>query len=252
MLPRVGVFFVPFDSALEALVGFNNSPVYLGADSLIHQHFSSAAAALEPSTVAERVVLLDALWSTQMFRESGAHARVIASIRAHGQRVLDLLSGLDAGALQGAGPEPARAATELLPLFLGVDERGGGRKHYSFASKFLHWLTRVHFPSVDSRVRTAVLALQRAHAGPGLIPTEWSSPEQDYQLWIRFYRDLLGSMSDQERARMLETDLESQTACRRHQNSLLRIWDKVFYHLGSTPAALTRCREQIRADKAAR
>lgn len=248
----MGVFFVPFDSALEALVGFNNSPVFVGADSLIHQHFSSAAAALEPSTVAERVVLLDALWSTQMFRESGAHARVIASIRAHGERVLERVSMLGPAELEGAGPEPGRAATELLPLFLGVDERGGGRKHYSFASKFLHWLTRVHFPSVDSRVRTAVLALQRAHGGPGLIPTEWSSPEQDYQLWIRLYRELLGSMTAEERARMLETDLGSQTGCRRYQNSLLRIWDKVFYQLGTSPAALTRCREVIRAGKAVR
>ena len=226
------------ENALLAIKKCNESRVFLGAESLVHQHFSRPEEVLDSPTIHERVVLLDAVWATQLFRDPGAHDRITGSLITHADQIHDAIGSLHQHALEQEPDRVVQASRVILQILLRTSEGKVGKAHYSFATKFMHWITRNHFPIVDSKARAAVNSLQRARQEPNRIMAHWVDPRDDYERWVQFYSRLLGAMSSEERARFHETDQQSQKFGPIRQNSLLRIWDKVFYQLGSDPEEL--------------
>jgi len=124
-----------------------------------------------------------------------------------------------------------------MPIALGLTDAGGSGGPYSFATKFLHWTTRCHFPIMDSRARAAINRLQRSRGMEPRVPQSTGDLpwQEEYPRWITFYSELIGSLAADERERLLHADRDSQPAPDPCENSLLRVLDKVFYTLGSAP-----------------
>lgn len=225
---------MPVDEAIDAIRRCNADPTFLASDALMHQHFGSPQQVLDPVTVAERVVLLDAVWGTQMYWEKGGTNRVITAIQLNAPMMLSAVERLAEDAL-GTSPESVtKAADELLPVILNAPHaEGKGKQHYSFATKFLHWTTRVHFPVMDRRARESIRRLQRTLRIRDRIPAQAGDRpwRDDYPRWITFYSRLIGEMSPSERELLVEADWETHRSELRYRNTLLRIWDKVFYTL---------------------
>lgn len=197
----------------------------------MHSHFPTAAAALNPASMSEPVVLLNGVWATQMFRRPGLAERVIERLVGGSARLLEICRSLDADALETSPADVVEVAREAMPIAMGHEGGATTGGPYSFASKFLHWTTRRHFPIVDSRARGAISVLQRRHGLRPLIPKATGDlpwPE-DYPRWIAFYSDLIRSLAPGARKRLLDVDRDSQPEQDRQENSLLRVLDKVFY-----------------------
>src|SRR4051794_26115397 len=88
------------DAALESVRRFNSSVTMAASEHLLDQHFRGVAASLDPTTIAERVVLLDGLWATQLFREPGASDRIVRSLELKATALLDLITSLGLDALE--------------------------------------------------------------------------------------------------------------------------------------------------------
>jgi hypothetical protein len=118
---------------------------------------------------------------------------------------------------------------------------------YSFASKFLHWTTRRHFPIMDSRARVAIHYLQEktgAH-GQGLIPEMWNGGNTrtalvDYKKWITFSAQLIAYLPSAFWQNLVQQDTSE---LRRNFNGLytilggnhlLRVLDKYLFAKGWT------------------
>lgn len=224
------------DVAEQAIRLCNAGIEFRAADRLMHHHFASPEAALSPSSIAERVVLLDGLWATQMFWKAGQVARVIETLTQHAHIILRTCRSLHATALEASPAEVVESARVCMPIALGTLVAGAKGGPYSFATKFLHWTTRCHFPIMDSRARAAINRLQRNNAFRPRIPSNtgdlhWT---EDYPRWVCFYSELIRSLSPGHRERLLTADLESQPEPVPCANSLLRVLDKAFYTLGTT------------------
>lgn len=55
---------------------------------------------------------------------------------------------------------------------------------------------------------------------------------QEYERWVRFYSDLISTLSPADRGEFLRADRDSQAPAYRVSNSLLRVLDKAFYIQG--------------------
>lgn len=212
----------------------------MAADRLLHRHFRGIGESLERDSIAEKVVLLDGLWGTRLFMERGAADRIVANLEKEAGRLAELLCSLAVDDLERRPGEVVRVAQAALPVIL-VQVRGqreAYRQNYSFATKFWHWVTKHHFPIVDSRARQQVNALQ---VEMGVLPRVRSSTAamggltyvEEYARWVSFFSDLVAGLSGVDRDRLLRADHDSQP--RRPsppRNSLLRVLDKAFYTEG--------------------
>lgn len=232
-------YALDIDRAIESTRRFNSSVTMAASEHLLAQHFGSVQATLNPATVAERVVLLDGLWATQLFRESGASDRIVRSLEAKAPQLIELLQPLRWDDLEANVQRVIEAADAAMPAILNhsPDSTERHRQFYSFASKFLHWTTRHHFPIVDSRARERINEIQRAHNVRGRVRSDVAAMNgleygQEYRRWIHFYSDLIGGLVDQERETLLRADFDSQIPSYRIKNSLLRVLDKVLYAQG--------------------
>ncbi|MCB9840499.1 MAG: hypothetical protein H6809_02465 [Phycisphaeraceae bacterium] len=222
--------------AISAIRQCNASAEFRAAERLMHAQFH-APDSTDAESIAERVVLLDRLWATQMFWHRGLIDRVIDSLHIHAPRLLDTIRALPPDALEDSPDLILDAARVAMPIALArtsPQEPGGP---YSFATKYLHWMTRLHFPIMDGRARLAINNLQRQSGHKPRIPTSSLDWFDDYPRWIAFYSDLTRSIAQSQREQLIEIDTESQPSPGRCRNSLLRVLDKVFYTLGSAPAA---------------
>ena len=231
-------YIMDVDAAIIAIKQYNASSTLLTADSLLRQHFPTISASLDHSTMAERVVLLDALWATRLFMESGSTERIIGSLITHAAEIERVLLALPSNALENDPHLVVAAAQRLLPviLHLTADDGSKPRQNYSFATKFFHWVTRHHFPIVDSKARKCISEIQAYHNASNRVrkypPYTDLSYLEEYPRWILFYSDLIAGLTLDVKERLLTADGESQPTSRRAQNSLLRILDKVFYIQG--------------------
>lgn len=221
------------DLAERAIREFNTDAETLAGDRLVYRYLASAAQ--DSLTVAERVVLIDKVWDTQMAYRRPKHVRrVIESIEAREAEIPLACQSLQSESLETAHCEVVEAARRLLPIVMGhADGDTGGYTPYSFATKYLHWITGGHcFPIVDSYARAYVNRLQRQH---GMTPRVWAGQgewREDYRRWITFYSHLLRSLSPADRERLQRADYDSQPLAHRYANTLVRILDKAFYWLG--------------------
>jgi hypothetical protein len=227
------------DRGVDAARRFNSSVTMAASEHLLAQHFSGVEAALDPATIAERVVLLDGLWATQLFREPGASDRIVRSLESKAPSLAKLLKSLGADVLETDPDSVVRAAEIAMPAILShsPDSTERHRRFYSFASKFLHWVTRHHFPIVDSRARERINEVQRAHNVKNRVRSAVAAMnglayEDEYPRWIHFYSDLVADLAPNERESLLRADFDSQFPSYRIKNSLLRVLDKVFYAQG--------------------
>lgn len=227
------------DAAVLAIRRFNSSATMAASEHLLDQHFATVKVALEPETMAERVVLLDGLWATQLFREPGASDCIVRNLAANASQLIELLGQLPVDALEGDPGAVVTVAATALPIILQHTPNSTEqyRQHYSFATKFFHWVTRAHFPIVDKRARTRINQLQREHQAACRVRSDTAAMNgltyaAEYPRWIGFYSDLIAGLSPNQRDRLLRDDFDSQTQAYRIENSLLRVLDKVFYGQG--------------------
>lgn len=224
--------YLDLAAAEEAIRRFNGYSPLPAADRLVARHFPSPQAALEPATIAERVVLIDGVWTTQMFWKAGTMPRVIARLEEHAEGMLPVLEGLAEDALERRPEQIVEAANRLMPVILDAWEGAGGPRPYSFASKFLHRSIWRQIPIVDGRARSAVRRFQVEHAlRPPVTPEGGDLAE--YPRWIGFYSALIRSLSVRDRERLRAADEAFQPGAGRQPSSLLRLLDKVFYVMGS-------------------
>lgn len=227
------------DAACDAIRSLNSSPSMVASDRLLAQHFGSIDTALAPTTVAERVILLDALWGTRLFMENGASDRIAANLAEASPKLVELLHSLTPSELVDQPQRLYEVAKEALRVVLvqKADAPDKYRENYSFASKFFHWCTRDHFPIVDRWARKRINVWQkelgiRPCVRSGTAAMQGLTYIEEYERWIGFYGDLIRGISVDDRERLLKADYESQPAAFRITNSLLRILDKVLYWQG--------------------
>lgn len=229
--------------AERALQRYNRDSVLTAADAVLDRAFAAPFDAADTQGIAERVVLIDALWQTQMVKERGALARVIRGIVENASMIQAELAALQPRDLLTDPTRVETAARRLLPAVLDAKGENGepGKRHYSFATKFLHWTMREHFPIVDFRARRAVNALQRRAGAANRVPSMLRChPTDDYALWIRFYSALVRDMGP-EAERLQKFDREGSPARPARPSSLLRVLDKVFYVYGApAPSGIKR------------
>lgn len=226
------------EDAVTAIKQINSSRTMLASDALIAEHFNGIKGSLATVTIAERVVLLDGLWGTRLFMESGASDRIVGSLMANSGLIQDELRQLKVDTLEQHPGVVYAIAEKVFPFILIQSEEGEKfRQNYSFATKFFHWVTRSHFPIADSRARKKINQIQRTQ---GVRPRVRSSTAamngltyiREYERWVHFYSDLLVSLGDKGKEVLKQADWDSQPQDYRKKNSLLRILDKVFYGQG--------------------
>lgn len=206
----------------------------------MHVHFNSVAGSLATDTIAERVVLLDGLWATRLFMESGSADRIVRSLQQHSSMIVEQLESLPVDALETTASLVVNAASKVLPTILSpalavADQRY--RQNYSFATKFFHWTTREHFPIVDSRARSFIYGFQLSCGMRPCVRKNMTSMNgityvTEYGRWIGFYSELIRSLGVADRTSLLDADFSTQPKSTAVKNSLLRVLDKVFYTLG--------------------
>jgi len=227
------------DAATAAIANMNSSPSMVASDRLLAHHFPDIKTALHSDTIAERVILVDALWGTRLFMENGASDRIARNLGEASGRLVELLSGLSPDDLTGQPERVSALAKEVLPVIL-VQEPGDPdkyRENYSFATKFFHWCTRHHFPIVDRWARKRINAWQVALRVRPRVRSDTAAMQdlsytREYERWINFYSDLIFGLGPDNRERLVKADYDSQPASYRVTNSSLRVLDKVFYWQG--------------------
>lgn len=232
-------YTIDVDEVADAIREMNSSRVAAVADWLLHNAFPDLERALDPETIEERVLLVDGLWRTQLFREKGAVERISENLSRQNRTLCEQLNRLQANDLETVPDKVLEAAQAAMPVILhqSADPSAGHRENYSFATKFFHWCTRCHFPIMDGNARAQINALQRRHGVRH--PVLKSTAEMggltyvgEYERWIHFYSDLIFGLSAADRERLLKVDHDSLPGRYRYSNSLLRILDKYFWWRG--------------------
>jgi hypothetical protein len=232
-------YTINLDEIADAIKEMNSSRVAAAADWLLHNAFPDLKRALDPETIEERVLLVDGLWRTQLFREKGAVERISENLSRCSPSLREQLGGLLPGGLESNPSQVVEVARAALPVILqqSSDPTAGHRENYSFATKFFHWCTRCHFPIMDGNARAQINALQRRHGARH--PVLKSTAEMggltyvgEYERWIHFYSDLVSGLSAADREGLLRVDHDSLPGRYRYKNSLLRILDKYFWWRG--------------------
>ena len=236
----------PFDveRAARAVEKVNSSRTFLAGDRLMHRSFGTIRDCFARDSIAENVVLLDAVWRTNLSMQPGTSEQIVASLEKQADCLTGLLESLRVDDLERRPETVVGVARKAQPVILPPTSEQGKpfRENYSFATKFFHWVTRHHFPIVDSRARKSINALQRAvHASPVVRAStaEWGRLcyVEEYGRWVRFYSDLIAGLGGPDRERLLKADYDSQlgwlTAV---ENSLLRVLDKVLWSQGGGSA----------------
>jgi hypothetical protein len=226
---------LPQDQAIAAIEQFNSSLTLVAADALLSRQFTSPQASPDPDTLAMGVTLLDAVWATQLFREAGASDSIVRSLA---QNSIFLVSQLESLGTTPPEEDPHavdRVARAVLPVILNHSE--GFRENYSFATKFFHRITRIHFPIADGRARKSINARQRTHDVSARVRIHAAAMAglayvDEYSRWILFYADLIRGLSKEARDALQQADYHSLPRGYRIENSILRMLDKVFYIRG--------------------
>jgi hypothetical protein len=202
---------------------------------VIARLFSDVTQLNNSDVVVERVVVLDGLWGTRLYMESGSADRIAESISKNARSIIRLTNELAEGALEKSPGNVCKVATEIMRHVL--NHTPDCRENYSFATKFFHWSTRHHFPIVDSKARVAINAIQkdkkvRPRIRKSIVGIPKGKYIEEYAQWIHFYSDLIRSISAENRQRLIKVDAESQASDSSTGNTLLRVLDKVFYYKG--------------------
>jgi hypothetical protein len=225
------------DEAKASIQQFNQSPAFCATDVLLDRHFKDRVTALDPQMIVERVVLLDGLYATKVYVERGAQDGIANRLAKASARLITEFQSLDEGALEHRPQDVVRASRDALSVILKGADDEKVRQNYSFATKFFHWVTRHHFPIMDSNARKAARGIQeRAYGSLARADVVGQYPQapydDDYCRWIYFCSDLISGMPDVDREALCRTDYDSQHPSYRMSHSLLRILDKVLYQIG--------------------
>ena len=240
MASGAAAIVMDLEQAKRAIAQYNSSQTLLASDRLMHIHFASIAGSLATDTIAERVVLLDGLWATRLFMESGSADRIVKSLQHHASKIVEQLQTLAVDALESDPSLVVEAASNVLPAILSPALQVSDQKYrqnYSFATKFFHWTSRHHFPIVDSRARSFIHGLQQTGGMKPCVRKNMTSMNgisyvKEYGRWVCFYSEAIRSLRHAERIALLDIDLSTQPKPTAVKNSLLRVLDKVFYTLG--------------------
>ena len=229
--------YFDIEKAVRIITDMNKSHAVAAGDWLLHKAFPNLEKALEPKTIAERVVLIDGLWRTNLTKEDGAADRVIKNIVSQRDFLKSQLAGLHTCVLKDNHECVWEVAKAVLPVVLEQpsDSPSNHRENFSFATKFFHWCTRNHFPIVDNNARRRISELQeRMGARKGIKANSPGKGKRldEYRLWIEFYNDLIRSLGPDDHRKLERADYDSLPRQFRFKNSLLRILDKYFWWRG--------------------
>ncbi len=195
--------------AIERVVGDEDEVKRIAQaspDRVLAGMFASVADLTRPGAVAERVAVLDGLWGTRLFMESGAADRIVANLERNVATLVAKLSALGPDALELEPERVIEAAQGAMPTILNHTVNGEVRfrENYSFATKFFHWCTRVHFPIVDSKARRKINSMQVAAGVRPRIRSDTAAMNgltylKEYERWIVFYAEVIVGLAAPER-----------------------------------------------------
>jgi len=212
---------------------FNADSTYRASDWMVGQAFAAYEALPEGQAVCA-MMLVDSLWNTSLLRfnpeDFDALFEVYEQHRALYAQTLVRIYPLT------LEREPDRvwehAATMLRPL---LESDRTEKRHYSFATKLLHWHAPEHLPIMDSFARKGIHSMQKECGQTECLirsDVPVGSEVEEYRDWVRFYGWLLSRLTHEERKRLKEEDADSLPKPLHRDNTLLRILDKVFYIRG--------------------
>lgn len=107
------------DRATAGIRALNDNVETMATESLVHRHFTDAGRG--HTSVAERVVLIDKLWATQMFRKPGHVLKAIKCLVRHEQVTIDERCALPQDVIECDAGRLAQAAGWAMPIALGKD-----------------------------------------------------------------------------------------------------------------------------------
>jgi len=239
-------------AACEDIRRFNKSVTYPASDYLVGNAFAPYEALPRGQSLCG-MILVNSLWNTSL-RWHPDDCEVLSEEYEHHreelyQQTLERIRPLR------LHEEPDRVwelgAAMLRPL---LESDRVKTRHYSFATKFLHWHAPRHLPIMDSRTRKAIHSLQEEWGETeGLIRSDLAnvpaeSYVKEYRDWVRFYGRLLRCLTPDDRERLKATDADSLPKPFHRDDTLLRILDKVFYIRGREESNKGRGFSRMNAD----
>jgi hypothetical protein len=187
------------EQAAEAIRQFNRDPANLAADWLVSQCFPPLEKSRDPETIAERVVIIDGLWQTQLYRKPDVRTAIIRSLSGNWAKIWGALRTLQAeGDLLCSRNAVLDAARGLLGYV--VRPEGAKKESYEFvfATKFFHWCTREHFPIIDLNARRGLRRIQVSCGVPkhcwvdGREGLDGKKQFEQYPMWLELPGEFAG------------------------------------------------------------
>lgn len=228
-------------SAQTLIRDFNNNTNNVAADWIVARCFPEVDTVFDERLM-DRMCILNALFRTRL------SAMEIVTLE---KRIKKSKIAAELRALPNAEPDQRiNKALDILELFFSETE---APKHpYSFATKFLHWTTRKHFPIMDSRARSTLRELQECKSWNiskrDKLPKSWNNtdrlveykcinPREDYRRWLCVYSTLMAALTDDQKRQLHRFDQLPSPYAIEGGNSLLRIIDKYLYQRNGPPSS---------------
>lgn len=235
-IPRANIDF-DVGKAICRIQDFNSSIFMIAGERMFQQMFHNP----QQEWARKLVYAINWWWSTHT---PGGHQEVLSVTLS--ECWADISGSVATLSVDELSKNPDNVFSTVRPILKQLLECVD-HKHYSFASKFLHWASRGCLPMVDSRARKSINLRQRHWLGQeGHRKTEDTYVTasriddiyQDYKKWLRFYAALLTELEAAGAVpKLCDADLNSQQKTAGldraelivESNTAVRILDKVFW-----------------------
>jgi hypothetical protein len=210
---------------------FNSSgaPYYL-ADLALHQAFRNG---LKKENLLLCIMAVNSFWNANVDKEPKSLKYICESVFSKFTMINSIIKSIREYSL----PINEKYLSELIkfvhrvaPHFLKAPN--GKRINYSFTTKFLHWCCPSTLPIIDNLSARAINRIvgQKIIWVPG--PNKITSIDlclRGYEEAIRFYNDVLGELTEKEKDKLVQYDLDTQPSGLKEENTVIRILDKAFW-----------------------
>jgi len=225
------------DWGMQKLGDFNRNAFWVASDRMLRELFREPVRGQAKALVQA----VDALMHTRVPED--ARECLSEVITGTWEAIFALREEIEAQHLRDNPQGTWDRAAPILGRLLNID---GIDRHYSFATKFLHWASCGRLPIVDSRARRSIRGQQQAYRQAGhpwrddtrLLREAGVDRCEDYKKWVFFYSRLLQGLAEHE-AGLREQDLHTQLEAVQDgenlvlgDNTLLRVLDKIFWIAG--------------------
>jgi len=217
------MLLIDYDDLKNGVREFNSNDRDVALDTALHQ---ATRGGLRGETIALSVFAVNSFWRANVGMQRGTLAFYCDLLNRELSDIVSTLESLRAYPLPVYDDRLLKCriidpAVRLVCRLLG---QRGGKRHYSFASKFLHWFAGL--PPFDTRVGRAVKKRTGRELAPPTRPTDCQI-YVSYAGLIRYYNQFLKDLEVGHRTRdLIEFDFQTQSSHLRRRNNVVRIVDK--------------------------